>query len=125
MHRSSHRGGAEIQSWAPVIDSRRIRAAALRLVLETFTELLRFFLKLWLPPDVFAFRAEAPPWYGNAFSMLRVLQATPNRNEITMRIYLITSECLYNNTKVNDEHFFSVSLQAICKFIRRSSKMHT
>ena len=81
MHRSSHRGGAEIQSWAPVIDSRRIRAAALRLVLETFTELLRFLLQLWLPPDVFAFRAEAPPWCGNRFSILRVLQATPNRNE--------------------------------------------
>ena len=108
--------------WAPLIENRGIRAAALRLVLETFTELLRFLLQLWLPPDVFAFRAEALPWYGNAFSMLRALQATPNR---TMRIYLITSECLYYSRKMNDEHFFSVSLQAICKFIRRSSKMHT
>ena len=88
--------------WAPLIENRGIRAAALRLVLETFTELLRFFLKLWLPPDVFAFRAEALPWYGNAFSMLRALQATPNR---TMRIYLITSECLYYSRKMNDEHF--------------------
>ena len=95
MHRSSHRGGAEIQSWAPVIDSRRIRAAALRLVLETFTEFLRFLLQLWLLPHVFAFRAETPPWYGKGLSMLRVLQATPKRNEITMRIYLITPECLY------------------------------
>ena len=88
--------------WAPLIENRGIRAAALRLLLETFTELLRFFLKLWLPPDVFAFRAEALPWYGNAFSMLRALQATPNR---TMRIYLITSECLYYSRKMNDEHF--------------------
>ena len=37
--------------------------------------------------------------------MLRALQATPNHNEITMRIYLITSECLYYSRKMNDEHF--------------------
>ena len=91
--------------WAPLIKNRGIRAAALRIVLRAFAELLRFLLQLWLPPDVFAFRAEALPWYGNAFSMLRVLEATPNHNEITMRTYLITSECLFNSTKMNDEHF--------------------
>ena len=67
--------------WAPLIENRRIRAATLRLVLEAITELLRFGFKLWLPPDVLAFRAEAVPWYGNGFSTLRVLQATPNSNE--------------------------------------------
>ena len=74
-------------------------------MLGAFTEPLPFRLKLWPLPDAFAFRAEALPWYGNAFSMLRVLQATPNRSEITMRIYLITSECLYYSRKMNDEHF--------------------
>ena len=45
--------------WAPLIKNRGIRAAALRIVLRAFAELLRFLLRT--SPNIFTRLAEAAP----------------------------------------------------------------
>ena len=45
--------------WAPLIENRGIRAAALRIVLRAFAELRRFLLRI--SPNIFTRMAEAAP----------------------------------------------------------------
>ena len=45
--------------WAPLIENRGIRAAALRIVLRAFAELLR--LLLWISPNILTRLAEVTP----------------------------------------------------------------